>query len=195
MNMMNEMMAKMDGDMKKQATEMMGKCNEMMAKAPPEQKKQWMGMMERCQGMMGDSDQEASSEDVEQGNLVFTHKASGSFEDVENCVEDDAKAIGLGLKKVFPFSKNLPEQQGFEVNEAASVYELCMPSLAAELLNAQPELNVLMPCRVSVYEKKGEVFVSIPNLTVQLDALGAEGALKDNILELYGRMVEMIQRW
>jgi len=38
MNMMNEMMAKMDGDMKKQATEMMGKCKEMMAKAPPEQK-------------------------------------------------------------------------------------------------------------------------------------------------------------
>jgi uncharacterized protein (DUF302 family) len=70
-----------------------------------------------------------------------------------------------------------------------------MPSLAADLLNSQPELNVLIPCRISLYEKNAEVFVSTPNLEVQLEALGCQDELKASIIELYKKMVEMIKSW
>ncbi len=185
--MMNEMMKKMDQKMKQQGMDMMKECQSMMSKMEPELKEQCQSMMSRCKGMMGESSEKES--------LVFTHKATLSFKEIENRVEEDAKEIGLSLKKIYPFSKNLPEQQGFDINEAASVYELCMPSLAAELLNTQPELNVLMPCRISLYEKESEVFVSTPNLVVQLEALGCQDDLKTQILELYSNMVEMIKAW
>ena len=198
MNKMNEMMSKMDSDMKKQGMDMMNQCKTMMDEMEPKMKEQCQSMMNRCKSMMGESgdkdSQNVEDEKAEQ-SLIFTHKATSTFEEIEKRVEGDAKEIGLGLKKVYPFSKNLPEQQGFEINEAASVYELCMPSLAAELLNTQPELNVLMPCRISLYEKEGEVFISTPDLTVQLEALGCKDELKSNILDLYVKMVEMIERW
>lgn len=132
MNMMSEMMKKMDADMKKQGMDMMKQCQDMMGKMDPDMKQQCMSMMDRCKNMMGNSTADAGKNDTHDSELVFTHNAAGSFEEVERKIEEDAKAIGLGLKKIYPFSKNLPEQQGFEVNEAASVYELCMPSLAAD---------------------------------------------------------------
>lgn len=181
--MMNDMMKKMMGKMD---PEMKDKCMGMMESMDPTMKQKCMNMM---QEMMEDKD------DNTKPDLVFTHSAANSFANIEKRVEEDAKKIGLGLKKIYPFSVNLPEQQGFDINEAASVYELCMPSLAADLLNSQPELNVLMPCRISLYEKNAEVFVSTPNLVVQLDALGCEEPLKGQILDLYGKMIEMIKGW
>jgi len=198
MNKMSDMMSKMDSDMKKQGMDMMNQCKSMMGEMEPKMKEQCQSMMNRCKSMMGDSedkDAQNTEEEKAEHSLVFTHKAASTFDEIEQRVEADAKEIGLGLKKVYPFSKNLPEQQGFEINEAASVYELCMPSLAAELLNTQPELNVLMPCGISLFEKEGEVFVSTPNLAVQLEALGCKDELKSNILELYTKMVEMIKHW
>jgi len=165
---------------------MKDKCMGMMESMDPTMKQKCMNMM---QEMMEDKDESTKPD------LVFTHSAANSFADIEKRVEEDAKKIGLGLKKIYPFSVNLPEQQGFDINEAASVYELCVPSLAAELLNSQPELNVLMPCRISIYEKNEEVFVSTPNLVTQLDMLNCEEPLKSHILELYANMIEIISGW
>ena len=186
---MKEMMGKMDADMKEKGQSMMAQCKSMMERMEPEMKAECQGMMKRAKSMMGESDKPKS------GDLVFTHKAASGFDEIEARVESDAEAIGLELKKHYPFSKNLPAQKGLEIKEDASVYELCNAPLAAELLNTQPELNVLMPCRISIYAKDGEVFVTIPNLETQLEALGAEGELKANILDLYAKMVEMIKAW
>jgi len=186
---MKEMMGKMDADMKEKGQSMMAQCKSMMERMEPDMKAECQGMMKRAKTMMGESDKQKA------GDLVFTHKAASSFDEIEARIETDAEAIGLELKKHYPFSKNLPAQKGLEIKEDASVFELCNAPLAAELLNTQPELNVLMPCRISIYAKEGEVFVTIPNLETQLEALGAEGELKANILDLYAKMVEMIKAW
>lgn len=127
-------------------------------------------------------------------SMIFTHRTSLSYNEIESRIEDDAKQFGLMMKKHYPFSKNLPEN-GFEINEHASVFELCKPSVAANLLNTQPELNVLMPCRISVFEQDGISYVSTPNLAVQLDILDCEIKLKDEILDLYNQIKKMIQGW
>jgi len=194
MGKMKDMMGKMDSDMKQQGQSMMAQCKSMMEKMNPEMKAECQSMMKRCKSMMGEKSGDAGDK-VKAGDLVFTHKAASNFDEIEARVVADAEAIGLELKKHYPFSKNLPEQKGLEIKEDASVYELCNAPLAAELLNTQPELNVLMPCRISIYVKDSDVFVTIPNLKTQLDALGAEGELKDNILALYEKMIRMIEAW
>ena len=126
--------------------------------------------------------------------MIFTHKTKLSCLEIEKKIEEDALKIGLMMKKHYPFSQNLP-QIGFEVKEHASVFELCKGSLAAKLLNTQPELNVLMPCRISLYKKNGECFVATPDLSVQLEALECQDELKKEILELYEEMINMIKQW
>jgi len=124
--------------------------------------------------------------------MIFTHKTSSNFTQIENRIEEDAKKIGLMLKKHYPFSINLPEM-GFKVKENSSVFEFCNGKLAANLLNTYPEFNILMPCRISIYEKSGECFVSTPDLNVQLEMIGCKDELKEEILALYENMKTMIK--
>ena len=126
--------------------------------------------------------------------MIFIHKAKFDCKLIEKRIEEDAKEINLMLKHTFPFSQNLP-QNGFEIKEYASVFELCRGSVAQNLLNTQPELNILMPCRISVYEKDGVSFVSTPDLTVQLEILNCNEELKRDILDLYTDIKSMIEKW
>lgn len=127
-------------------------------------------------------------------NMIYTHKTRLSCDEIVSRIEEDAKQFGLMMKKHYPFSENLPES-GFEINEYSSVFELCKPSIAAKVLNTQPQLNVFMPCRISVYEKDGVAFVSTPDLEVQLELLGYTITLKDEMLDLYHQIITMIKKW
>ena len=126
--------------------------------------------------------------------MIFTHRTTLSCKEIEATIEEDAKLFGLIMKKHYPFSKNLPDN-GFDIKEYASVFELCKPSTAANLLNTQPELNILMPCRISVYEKNGISHVSTPDLKMQLEVLDCDVVLKKEIMELYDKMIIMIKGW
>ena len=126
--------------------------------------------------------------------MIFTHMPKYSAQAIEDRLHVDAKKIGLGIKQHFAFSKNLPEA-GFDINEYASVFELCKIPLAAKVLNIQPELSIFMPCRINVYEKDAKVFVSTPNIEVMIEAFECDQALKKDILELYANIVTMIKSW
>ncbi len=126
--------------------------------------------------------------------MIFTHKTKLNCSQVEERIEEDAKSFGLMMKKHFPFSKNLPET-GFEIKEHASVFELCKPSVAADLLNTHPELNVLLPCRISVYEKDGVCFASTPDVKFALGQVECDEALKKDIFNLYDNIITMIKGW
>lgn len=126
--------------------------------------------------------------------MIFVYQTKLYCSEIENRIEEDAKHFGLMMKKHFPFSKNLPEN-GFKIKEHASVFELCKASVAANLLNTQPELNVLMPCRISVYQKEGQCYVSTPDLSIQLKTLNCNESLKIEILDLYENIITMIKKW
>ncbi|WP_373034256.1 DUF302 domain-containing protein [Sulfurovum sp.] len=126
--------------------------------------------------------------------MIFIHAAKFTCEEIEDRIEEEAKVYSLMLKKHFPFSKNLPEN-GYAIKEHASVFEFCDPSVAAKLLNTQPSLNVLMPCRISVYEKDGSSFVSTLDLSAILESLECEDDLKAEILALYDKMRLLIKRF
>lgn len=126
--------------------------------------------------------------------MIFIYQPRLNCSQIEERIEEDAKNFGLMMKKHFPFSKNLPEN-GFKIKEYASVFELCKAPVAAKLLNTQPKLNVLMPCRISVYQKEGQCYVSTPDLRVQLKMLDCEESLKVEILDLYENIITMIKKW
>ncbi len=126
--------------------------------------------------------------------MISTFATKNSCEEIEKRIEDDAKVFGLMMKKHFPFSKNLSEN-GFEVKEHASTFELCKAPLAAKLLNTHPELNALLPCRICVYEKDGVAFASTPDLKFQLENLVCQEEMKNEILDLYDKITTMIKGW
>jgi len=119
--------------------------------------------------------------------MIFNRRTKLNCAEIEERIEEDAESYGQILKKHFPFSINLPDS-GFEIKEHTSVFELCKPSIAANLLNIQPELNILMSCRISAYQKGGISFASTPDLKAQLEMLDCDEALKSEIVDLYIRI-------
>lgn len=126
--------------------------------------------------------------------MIFTHQSKLTSEQVEERIEEEAKEIGLMLKKHFPFSQNLP-QSGFEINEHVSIFEFCKPSLAAKVLNIQPELSILLPCRISVFEKEGASFISTTDIDFALRIIGCKDELKKEISDLYENITSMIKKF
>ena len=126
--------------------------------------------------------------------MFFVHEATLSPKEIENKIENDAKQFQLIMKKHFPFSVNLPEA-GVAINAYASVFELCNISLAGDVLNQHPELSILMPCRISVYEKESKTFVSTANLETHLKDSNYEEPLQQEMLGLYRNIKAMIQNW
>lgn len=126
--------------------------------------------------------------------MIFTHKPKLNSTQIEERIEEDGKKIGLMIKKHFPFSKSLP-QNGFAIKEHASVFELCKAPVAAKLLNTQPELNILMPCRISIYDKDDVSFISTPDMSIQLEMFDCDEELKEDILQLYYDMINMIKQY
>lgn len=126
--------------------------------------------------------------------MIFTFETKQNCTQIEDRIEEDAKAFGLMLKKYFPFSKNLAEA-GFEIKEHASIFELCKAPIAAKLLNTHPELSVLIPCRISIFEKEKICYASTPDLLVLLENLECSEELKKEILDLYKNIITMIKGW
>ncbi|PHR55729.1 MAG: hypothetical protein COA44_09745 [Arcobacter sp.] len=126
--------------------------------------------------------------------MIYTVEIKTSCEDIEKRIEKEAKAFGLMMKKHYPFSKNLPEA-GFDINTHVSVFELCKAPIAAKVLNTHPELSLLLPCRISVYEKEGKGYVSTHNLASIFENLECEAELKKEILGLYKNITDMMKNW
>lgn len=126
--------------------------------------------------------------------MIFRCQTELNCAQIEERIEEDAKRFNLILKKHFPLSKMLPEA-GFEIKEDSSVFELCKPSSAAKVLNTYPELNVLMPCRISVYAKDNICYASTPNLHTLLESLECSEEVKKEILDLYNNIITMIKGW
>ncbi|HIC43970.1 MAG TPA: DUF302 domain-containing protein [Sulfurimonas sp.] len=126
--------------------------------------------------------------------MIYTIETKRSCEEVEEKVEEESKSFGLILKKHYPFSKHLP-QTGLAINNHASVFELCKAPIAAKVLNAHPELSLLLPCRISIFEKEGRSYASTHDLLSLFENLECEAQLKEEILGLYKNITDMMKSW
>jgi uncharacterized protein (DUF302 family) len=103
----------------------------------------------------------------------------------------ELKAEGFGVLCEIDVQATMREKLGVE-GEPYLILGACNPPLAHQALQVEPELGVLLPCNVIVYERDGETRISAidPERMPSIVGNGELGPVATEVKERLGAVVE-----
>ena len=120
--------------------------------------------------------------------IVDTDK---TFEDASAALEAEVKQLGFGVLHIHDLGKTL-RSKGVAFAEECRVFEVCNPGQAAKVLAVDMQLNMALPCRISVYTEKGSTRIGLIRPTQMLSALSSDPALNEIAKEVEAKTMQMI---
>jgi uncharacterized protein (DUF302 family) len=93
------------------------------------------------------------------------------FAETVERVRDELKQEGFGVLCEIDVQATLKEKLGVEA-EPYLILGACNPPLAHRALEAEPDLGVLLPCNVIVYQRAGETHISAVDAKQMLSIVG-----------------------
>ncbi len=128
----------------------------------------------------------------EEKNSSFSYTVK-TLKTINQAVEDitaSLKEVGFGVLGTLNF-KEILQKKGFDFKDEYRILEVCEPGAAKQALESNPEIGLLLPCTIAVYQKNNENFISlakptallanIPNNQLDKFAQGIEQRLVDAI--------------
>lgn len=95
-------------------------------------------------------------------NYGLSKKVDLSYEDAIVKVTEELKKDGFGILTEIDVKATLKKKLDVDVDKYI-ILGACNPGFAHQALQIEDELGLLLPCNTIVYEKGGQVFVSIMN--------------------------------
>jgi len=126
--------------------------------------------------------------------MSFTHtvKTQKNIDDVITTLTEDLKEIGFGVLETLDFKKILLEKN-VELSNNYRLMEVCNPNLAKQVLEANPDLGLLLPCTIAVYQKDNENYISLARPTSLLSMV-SENNLKFSGEEIEDNLIKVIEK-
>lgn len=107
--------------------------------------------------------------------------------DLEKCVIDG----GFGVLHIHNIGNTL-RSKGVEFAENCNVLEVCNPKIAAQVMAQDMQLNMALPCRISVYTQNGDTFIGMIKPEKMLSSLSDNDKLKTIALGVEQTLMQMI---
>lgn len=118
-------------------------------------------------------------------NSEFSYTVK-TLKTINQAVEDitaGLKEIGFGVIGTLNF-KEILQKKGLEFKEEYRLLEVCHPITAKQVLESNPEIGLLLPCTIAVYQKDGQNWISLAKPTSLL------ANIHDDKLEKFGKEIE-----
>ena len=88
----------------------------------------------------------------------YTVKTEKSFDEAVVSVEQETAKAGFRVLYIHDVTVTLKEK-GFEI-EPFKIIEICNAKSAYTVLQADIKIGLCLPCKINVYQKKGQIFIS-----------------------------------
>lgn len=108
--------------------------------------------------------------------MFYTVDTAKSFEQAAADLDAAVKRHGFGVLHVHDIGNTL-RSKGLSFSENCRVFEVCNPAQAAKVLAADMQMNMALPCRISVYTEKGKTRIGMIKPTDMLAMLSQDPAL------------------
>lgn len=117
-----------------------------------------------------------------------TKPVSEALTDLEKAVQDH----GFGILHTYDLKATLKEK-GHDLPHECHILEVCNPQQAVKVLSEDMDMNIALPCRISVYEEGGKTKIGMAKPTDLLAQLSESPQLETVAREVEGAMMEMIR--
>ena len=125
-------------------------------------------------------------------NFTHTVKTEKSINNAITDLTKNLKEIGFGVLETLDFKKILTEK-GLEFADNYKLMEVCNPHLAKQVLESNPDLGLLLPCTIAVYQKDNENFISLAKPTSLLSMVSDKN-LKFSGEEIENGLIKIIDK-
>lgn len=109
-----------------------------------------------------------------------------TYEDAVEKVRTAFREEGFGILTEIDVQSTLKQKIGVDIPRY-TILGACNPQIAHKAISAAPEVGLLLPCNVLVYEQGGRMIVSALNPRMALGAVGDE-SLRPFAEEAYARI-------
>jgi uncharacterized protein (DUF302 family) len=104
-------------------------------------------------------------------SYTLTATTTADFADAVERARAELKKEGFGVLCEIDVQATLREKLGAEM-EPYLILGACNPPLAHQALSTEPDLGVLLPCNVVVYQRDGETHISAIDAERMLSIVG-----------------------
>jgi uncharacterized protein (DUF302 family) len=115
-----------------------------------------------------------------------------SFADAVARARDELAREGFGVLSEIDVQATLAKKLGVE-REPYLILGACNPPLAHRALEAEPELGVLLPCNVIVYQEQGQTHIAAVDAERMLSIV-ANDELASTAAEVRARLEAVVER-
>ena len=124
-------------------------------------------------------------------SMYYVVSTDKTFEEASADLQIEVKNLGFGVLHIHDLGETL-RSKGIEFEENCKVFEVCNPVQAAKVLSVDMQLNMALPCRISVYTEKGSTKIGLIKPAQMLSALSNDPTLIEIANEVEGKTIQMI---
>ena len=120
--------------------------------------------------------------------VVDTEK---SFEQASSDLEIEVKNLSFGVLHIHDLGKTL-RGKGIDFEKECRVFEVCNPVQAEKVLSIDMQLNMALPCRISVFTEEGKTKIGLIKPSQILSSLSDDAALLEIAKDVEEKTIQMI---
>ena len=120
----------------------------------------------------------------------YKKEVSLSYEEALKKVKDELQKEEFGVLTEIDVKATLEKKLGVDVDNYA-ILGACNPPAAYKALQAEPDIGLMLPCNVIVYEKEGKIYVSAIKPTLAMQMIDND-RLKEIALEIEAKLKRVI---
>ena len=125
-------------------------------------------------------------------SFSYTVKTRKNIEQVIEDITFKLSEIKFGILGTLDF-KEIFAKKGVEYPHQYKLLEVCNPKAAKQALDSDPSIGLLLPCTIAVYEKDGEIHISLAKPTSLL-SISANQDLQEMGKDIEEKLIQVIEQ-
>ena len=116
-------------------------------------------------------------------SFSYTVETKKSLDSATRAISKNLRDMGFGILGSLDFKKILKEK-GLRFDDNYRLLEVCNPKLAMQVLQANPDFGLLLPCTIAIYQKNKSSFISLAKPSSIL------GLMSENNVQFLAKEIE-----